>query len=108
RANDSGRVRLFSDNFPADGVIDFKPGEILPPRSVTESWGRFPFGVDFVLRRAGIPTPRGFDAVVHGNIPGGGMSRSASLAINLILTFLEVNGVPVNDGMQIVDFAQAV
>ncbi|KAH8064965.1 galactokinase [Aureococcus anophagefferens] len=34
----------------------------------------------------------GFDAVVWGNIPGGGMSRSASLCLNLIGVFLDVNG----------------
>jgi len=108
KPNDTGRIRLFSDNFPDDGIIDFKPGEIPPPRSVSNSWARFPFGVDFILRRADFPVTRGFDAVLHGNIPGGGMSRSASLAINLILTFLEVNGVPVQDDMQIIDLAQAV
>jgi galactokinase len=108
RANDSGRVRLFSDNFRGDGVIDFKPGEIPPPRAVGQSWARYAFGVDFVLRRAGFPIHRGFDAVLHGNIPGGGMSRSASLTLNLILTALDVNGVRGVDGMQIVDLAQAV
>jgi galactokinase len=106
--NDTGRIRLLSAKFPHDGIIEFRPGEIPPPRSVPDSWGRFAYGVDFVLRRAGFPTSRGFDAVDFGNIPGGGMSRSASLAINLILTFFDVNGVKCPDGMQIVDLAQAV
>ena len=110
RPNDTGRIRLFSDNFHGDGVIDFQPGQSPPPCSAgnAHTWARFAYGVDFVLRRAGFPVTRGFDAVLHGNIPGGGMSRSASLTLNLILTFLEVNGLPVKDHMQIIDLAQAV
>lgn len=108
RANDAGRVRLFSDNFPGDGIIDFKLGEVPPPRSVPDSWARFPFGVDFVLRRAGFPITRGFDAVLHANIPGGGMSRSASLILNLMLTLLEVNGLKPASDFQVVDLSQAV
>ena len=110
RPNDTGRIRLFSDNFHGDGVIDFQPGQIPPPCSAgnAHTWARFTYGVDFVLRRAGRPVTRGFDAVLHGNIPGGGMSRSASLTLNLILTFLEVNGLPIKDQMEIIDLAQAV
>lgn len=110
KSNNSDRVRLYSDNFPNDGIIDFQLGDVPAPRSlpVADTWARFPFGVDYILRREGFKLTRGFDAVLHGNIPGGGMSRSASLCINLILTFLEVNGIAAPDGMQIVDLAQAV
>lgn len=110
RPNDLGRVRLFSANFPDDGIVDFRPGEVPEPGApeVLDSWARFPFGVDHVLSGEGYEIRRGFDAVLVGNIPGGGMSRSASLTLNLILTCLEVNGIEVNDGMRIVDLAQAV
>jgi len=110
KPNGSNRVRLFSANFPGDGLVDFALGEVPEPGSpeVRESWARFPFGVDHILRREGHALRRGFDAVLYGNIPGGGMSRSASLAINLILTFFEVNGIEAADGMDVVDLAQAV
>jgi len=110
KANDSGRVRLFSGNFPDDGVIDFHPGETPDPRSpeIAESWGRFPFGVDHVLHRDGFSLPRGADIVVFGNIPGGGMSRSASLSLNLILSMLELNEIAIDDPMRIALLAQAV
>ena len=65
-------------------------------------------GVDHILHQAGYPLTQGFDAVLLGNIPGGGMSRSASLTINLILAFFDVNGITETDGMKIVDLAQAV
>ena len=108
--NTTDRVRLFSANFPNDGIVDFKLGEVPAPKSsaIADTWARFPYGVDFVLRREGFKLTRGFDGVLYGNIPGGGMSRSASLCINLMLTFFEVNGLKVQDGMKIVDMAQAV
>ena len=95
KANASGRMRLFSANLPEAGVVDFASGEQpAPPLSAAAaaSWARFPHGVDHVLRSAGLPTGAGFDAVLWGNIPGGGMSRSASLCLNLLETFLDVNG----------------
>ncbi|MCG3148344.1 MAG: Galactokinase [Verrucomicrobiae bacterium] len=108
KPNATGRIRLFSDNFPADGIIDFRPGETPPPRSVSDSWARFPLGVAHILRRAGFPITRGFDAVLHANIPGGGMSRSASLILNLMLTLLEANGLQAKTDMQLIDLSQAV
>ncbi|MBN1421945.1 MAG: hypothetical protein JXP34_24445 [Planctomycetes bacterium] len=108
KARSDDRVRLASANFPGDGVIDFRLGEVPLPLTVADSWARFPCGVDFVLRREGIALSKGFDAAVYGNIPGGGMSRSASLTLNLILSALEVNRIRKVDPMRIVDLAQAV
>jgi galactokinase len=110
KARTDGRVRLFSGNFPDDGVIDFKLGEVPEPKNpqVAHSWARFPFGVDYVLRRNGIALKTGVEGVLYGNIPGGGMSRSASLTLNLILTLLEVNAITIDDPFKIVDLAQAV
>ncbi len=108
--NGTDTVRLFSGNFPDDGVVQFRFGEVPEPGSpaVADTWARFPYGVDHILRREGLKLARGLDAVVYGNIPGGGMSRSASLSLNLILTFMEVNGVEVEDQFAVVDMAQAV
>ncbi len=108
KPNTSGRVRIFSENFPEDGIIDFALGEAAQPEDLKDSWARFPHGVELILRREGYDLATGFDAVLYGNIPGGGMSRSASLALNLILTFFEVNAIEVEDGMRIVDLAQMV
>ena len=110
KPNGTDRVRLFSASFPEDGLIELKLGGTPPPRSpaTANTWARFPYGVDYVLRREGFMPTRGFDAVLYSNIPGGGMSRSASLCLNLILTFLEVNEIKVSDDMKIVKLAQAV
>ncbi len=108
KPNGTDRVRLLSGNFEGDGVVDFRLGEVPPPKSVADSWARFPYGVDFILRREGLKLAKGFDAVLWGNIPGGGMSRSASLSVNLIASAVEVSGLPAPDGLRVVDLAQAV
>jgi galactokinase len=110
KPNDTGLVRLYSGNFPDDGVITFKPGDVPAPGSpeIADTWGRFPFGVDWILRREGIAPVTGVDAVLFGNIPGGGMSRSASLTINLILSVLDANGIDIDDPMKVALLAQAV
>ena len=110
KPNDTGRVRLLSGNFLGDGVISFAPGRVPAPKSpeIAETWGRFPYGVDHVLQAEGIALSRGVDVVLYGNIPGGGMSRSASLTLNLILSLLDANRIEVDDPLKIVDLAQAV
>jgi galactokinase len=110
RPNDAGRLRLFSGNFASDGVVDFRMGEVPPPKSaaIANTWARFAFGVDFILRRQGIVLKTGIDAVLYGDIPGGGMSRSASLSLNLILSLLDANGLEIRNQFEIIDAAQAV
>ncbi len=110
KPNGTDTMRLFSGNFPDDGVIEFKIGHVPKPKSaeVAQTWGRFPYGVDFVLRREGYKLTQGIDGVIYGNIPGGGMSRSASLTLNLILSLFDANEIEVDQKVKIVDLAQAV
>ncbi|MHC4708829.1 MAG: galactokinase, partial [Planctomycetota bacterium] len=51
---------------------------------------------------------QGIDGIIYGDIPGGGMSRSASLTLNLILSLLDANGIELEDKFKIVDMAQGV
>lgn len=111
KPNQSGKVRLYSNNFPDEGVIEFTPGKVPPARSpeIADTWARFPYGVEHTLRKTGLPSSVGFDAVIIGNIPGGGMSRSASLIINLIMSTLDVNSAQLPDGdFKMVDLAHEV
>ncbi len=110
RPNGTDRLKLFSANFPDDGVIEFDLGNVPAPKSpeIAETWARFPYGVEYILRRQGYKLSQGIDAIVYGDIPGGGMSRSASLTLNLILSLLDANGIEVDDKFKIVDMAQAV
>ena len=61
-----------------------------------------------VLKREGYQIKTGMDAILYGNIPGGGMSRSASLSLNLIESILQLNGYHGVSGMGIVNLAQMV
>ncbi|KAK3267944.1 hypothetical protein CYMTET_23526, partial [Cymbomonas tetramitiformis] len=108
KPNGTKQVRILSENFKDDGLVEFTVGETPPPLSVPNTWSRFPFGCDYILRKEGCNTRQGFDAVVYGNIPGGGMSRSASLTLNLLLTMMEVNGLQVKEEFEIIELAQAV
>lgn len=119
KPNKTKTVRLFSTTYPCpvskDGIVTFEAGAAPAPNSkeqvaVADSWARFPYGVDFILSRAGFKLTKGFDCAIFSNIPGGGMSRSASLSINLVLTMLEVNGHVIDDKdrYRIVELAQMV
>ncbi|NLW83364.1 MAG: hypothetical protein GXY41_03010 [Phycisphaerae bacterium] len=110
KPNGTSKMRLFSGNFTGDGVVEFELGHVPAPKSVevADTWARFPLGVEYILRREGLTLTQGIDAVLIGNIPGGGMSRSASLSLNLILSVLDANGIAAPDMMQVVDLAQMV
>ncbi len=110
KPNGTNKVRLYSGNFPDDGVIEYTIGNVPEPKSkaVAHSWARFPYGIDYILKREGFTLTQGIDAVLYGNIPGGGMSRSASLCINLIQSLFDPNGIEPEKPIQIVDLAQAV
>lgn len=104
------RMRLLSLNYPDTGVVEFDLSNIPEPRSLesADAWARFPLGVVYILRKYGYDLRRGMDVVLFGNIPGGGMSRSASLTLNLMLSLLHVNGIMIGDLFRIVEMAQAV
>lgn len=108
KPNNTNRVRLHSANFPAEGIVEFDLDDDSPSENYAKSWERFPRGVASILRREGYEITQGFDAVIYGNIPGGGMSRSASLCLNLILTFFDVNGIKDDGSMRVVNLAQMV
>lgn len=110
RGTDSRSVRLFSASFAHEGLVEFTLNELPPPRSpsINGTWARFPLGVAHVLQESGIPLTRGIEGVIYSEIPGGGMSRSASLSINLILALLDVNGRVMDDRLRVAELAQAV
>jgi len=110
KPNGSNKIRLHSCNFADEGLIEFEIGCVPEPQSkeIANRWARYPMGVDYVLARERLSIGQGYDGVLLGNIPGGGMSRSASLSLNLILTLLEVNEISLEDEFRIVELAQAV
>ncbi len=110
KPNGTDKNRLFSVNIPDQGIIEYKIGQVPPPQSpeTSHSWARFPFGVDYILKNAGYNPKTGIDGIIYGNIPGGGMSRSASLTLNLIISTFQANNIEETDNFKIIDLAQAV
>ena len=94
RPNGRRRIRLSSANYEEEGIVDIDLSAPLLESvdDVGSGWCRFPLGVVAALRCAGYEVGVGFDGVLWGNIPGGGMSRSASLTLNLLHTVAEVSG----------------
>jgi galactokinase len=105
--NDRGRIRLVSANFEAEGLVEVDPAAI-PPPGTAAGWARYPLGAAAILAREGLPLRRGLDVALYGDIPGGGMSRSASLCVNLLLTLLEVNELELADPFRLVELSQAI
>ncbi len=77
RARSDDTVRLYSVNF--DQAVDYTLGNL--PEVETDSWASYMGGVVEELRTRGL-LQRGFEAVIHGDVPlGGGLSSSAALEV---------------------------
>jgi len=83
RARGDGVVRLWSTHFQerAQFASGGLPGTFQRQRQTLPRWAGYIMGVVAELKSAGVIL-RGFDAVVHGDVPvGGGMSSSAALEV---------------------------
>ncbi|WP_376794259.1 galactokinase [Thermogemmatispora sp.] len=83
RARGDGRVRLWSQQFQELAEIELEglPGTFAAQASRLPTWARYVLAVLSELKAAGLDL-RGFNAVLHGDVPlGGGMSSSAALEV---------------------------
>jgi len=78
--NASGEIRAHSDTVGPD--VRFPVED--PPTFPSGHWGRFVAGAVAGLTAAGAEL-RGVDVLIHGNLPGNGLSSSASLSVALLL-----------------------
>ncbi|WP_046227104.1 galactokinase [Paenibacillus dauci] len=79
RANEDGKVRLASVNFP-ELAGEFAVETIGTER--TGEWMDYPLGVITVLKQQNQSLTRGYDLLFFGNIPNGsGLSSSASIEV---------------------------
>ncbi len=81
RKNGTGTMRLYSANFPQNGIGSFAINA-LDERQ--KRWTDYPKGVLWALSRHGftLPADGGLDVVYYGNIPNGsGLSSSASIEV---------------------------
>lgn len=89
--NDRGRVRLRSLDF--EGEVEFSVLEIPPP--IPGDWGNYARGAALALQQQH-SLSRGFDGVIAGSLPIGGLSSSAAVGVAYLLALEEVNELPVD------------
>lgn len=91
RKREDGLVRVYSENFPEIGIIEFDIDDI---RNVKEhDWANYPKGVIYAFNKAGYRFKHGFEAFFIGNIPNGaGLSSSASIEVLTSLLLKETYG----------------
>lgn len=89
RARDDEKVRLWSAHFKelAEFSLATLPASFEQVQTALPAWARYVLAVATELKRANI-SPRGFDAVLQGDVPvGGGMSSSAALEVASVQAF---------------------
>ena len=86
--NEDGRVHLESRSF--EGVVDF---HVDTPSQVREHmWGDYARGAKYALRKR-FDLKRGFDGVLQGSLPVGGLSSSAAVLIAYVMAFAKANDI---------------
>ena len=80
RLREDDRIRLYSDNFPDEGIGEIKAGSF--KKLENPDWCNYPIGVMWTLKKHGYDVNRGMDIAFYGDIPdGSGLSSSASIEV---------------------------
>lgn len=80
RKRQDSLVRVYSENFPGIGIVEFDIHEIENRKE--HDWANYPKGVIYAFNKAGYEFDHGFEAYFMGNIPNGaGLSSSASIEV---------------------------
>ncbi len=105
--NSTGNFRIKSQNY-SNEIADFNGNKLPNPSKISKDypWIKFPMGAVYILKKNGYKIKNGLNGVLIGKIPEGGLSRSASLSLNLIYSILEVNGITEIDQFKLIDMAQ--
>ena len=100
--NDDGRVRLHSLEFSPPVEFDVRT----VPAKIDANWGNYARGAAWALNRHS-PLRHGFDGLVAGSLPIGGLSSSAAVGIAYLLALEDVNGLMVSP-LENVEFDRAI
>ncbi|MBP2655564.1 MAG: galK [Firmicutes bacterium] len=78
RKNDSKRIRLYSMNFPENGIVEFTLADL--DYNTIHDWANYPKGMIRYIIETGCQIDAGIDILFYGEIPNGaGLSSSASI-----------------------------
>ncbi|MBI5565870.1 MAG: hypothetical protein HY870_13325 [Chloroflexi bacterium] len=100
--NDDGCVRLHSLEFSPPVEFDVRA----IPAKIDAHWGNYARGAAWALNRH-TPLRRGFDGLVAGSLPIGGLSSSAAVGIAYLLALEDVNGLAMSP-LENVEFDRAI
>lgn len=77
---EDNKVKLYSENFPKLGVIEFDLDDV--ENKDGELWSNYVKGMIVMLKGAGYEIDKGFELLIKGEIPtASGLSSSASLEL---------------------------
>lgn len=79
RRREDKTIRFFSQNFSKGGVFTSSVENLTYKKE--DRWTNYPKGVFWAIQERGYEIPCGFDIFVYGNIPGSGLSSSASMEV---------------------------
>ncbi|HXV62389.1 MAG TPA: galactokinase family protein, partial [Vicinamibacteria bacterium] len=83
-------IQLASDNFPGEVVIEWaRLGSV----DAYDGWGRYVAAAVHALRDRLSGSPAGIRGRIHGTLPGGGLSSSASVLLAYLTALADVNGI---------------
>jgi galactokinase/galacturonokinase len=94
---DDGRCRLVSRGFEPAAEFDVTA----PEAGAGEGWTRYPRAAAWALRERLPGRARGVRARLAGDLPGGGLSSSASLLLACLEALARVNGIPLTAGERV-------
>ena len=80
RKRDDRKFRMYSENFPEKGIIEFDLDTLDYEKD--HDWANYPKGMIRFIKEAGYTIDSGVDVLFYGNIPNGaGLSSSASIEL---------------------------
>ncbi|MBN1350234.1 hypothetical protein JXJ21_12540 [candidate division KSB1 bacterium] len=86
--NSDSTIRMTSKNFP--GTVTFSIEDELVAEN--KNWGNYLKGAVYALKKM-YPLRFGFDGIIEGNLPIGGLSSSAAVGLAYLLALEHVNGI---------------
>ncbi|XVE34067.1 galactokinase [Wukongibacter baidiensis] len=73
------RIRLYSKKFEDMGIVEFTIDNLKYDEN--HGWANYPKGVVKIFKDNGYDVNEGFEILLYGNIPGAGLSSSASIEL---------------------------
>ncbi len=93
-SRDDMTIRCYSDNYPELGIVEVNLNDL--SFSENDEWVNYLKGVIQQFQKRNFVFKHGFDFAIKGNIPGGGLSSSASLELLVCVMLEKVYGFAVS------------